>query len=65
MSRGDAAHAAQHKQGITSTKEPPVPQTVERRIMALDERVASLEAKVVELSNSLPKSVYQGEVSKA
>lgn len=44
MSKGDAAHAAQHQHGIQTRPEPPAPLTVEQRLTALERRVADLEA---------------------
>jgi hypothetical protein len=43
MSKGDAAHAAQHQHGVRYAGEPAAPQTVEQRLTALERRVEKLE----------------------
>ena len=45
MSRGDAAYASQHKHGVQGGAEPAAPETVLQRVIALEARVAALEAK--------------------
>jgi len=65
MSKGDAAHAAEHAHGIQHRAEPPAPQTVEQRVAALERRVAELEAKPVDAIalRELPAGFDRGEAS--